>query len=383
MPKTLIIDDDPDFLAMARRAMQGPLRASGHHFLFAASDDEALACLRAEAGLDLVLVSLDSGAISGLALFRRLQGIRLRVPRIALTRQADVAVIRQAIHDGAADFLVKPVSGADLVATLDKVFADCQGRRNAWSAAAELSAVRREIEVAGDLQKRILPADFAHHPHLQVAAAIQPARQMSGDFYDYFELSPGRIALVVADVSGKGIPAAFYMAVARTLIRSTALRDDGPAACLAHVNAVLCRHDIPNMFVSVFYGVLDTQTWRIDYANAGHLPPYHIRAANGAVTRLEGGEGVVLGVTETEPYDQASLVLEPGDALFFYTDGLVEAFDVERNQFSDERLIGYLADNRDRTAHALAEDVFAFVNAFTGEAERSDDITSLVIKRFG
>lgn len=381
MPKTLIVDDDSDFVALCRN-LAGVPGGDRHAFVFAGDDERALSLMTDEPGLDMAMVTLDSHRISGMSLFRKLTGSRLRVPRIAITGKLDVGLIRQAIREGAADFLTKPLTAEDLIATLDKVFEDCEARRLAWRNEAQLSAIRREIDIAGDLQKRILPADVPSRDGLDISARVHPAKQMSGDFYDFFELGPHRLGLVVADVSGKGIPAAFYMAVARTLIRATAMLGGEPATCLDHVNTMLCRHEIPNMFVSAFYGVLDTESWRLDYANAGHLPPYHIRAASGDVVGLVGGDGVVLGVTEEVPFEQAAIRLDPGDALFFYTDGLTEAFDVHRNQFSDERLIGYLADNRDRSAQALAQDVFAFVNTFTDGAEQSDDITSLVIKRF-
>jgi sigma-B regulation protein RsbU (phosphoserine phosphatase) len=184
----------------------------------------------------------------------------------------------------------------------------------------------------------------------------------------------------VADVAGKGIPAAFYMAVVRTLIRATALHGDDPAFVLRQVNRLLCHHDFPGMFVSVFFGLLDVTSWEFTYGNAGHLPPYHI-LCTGQVEALAEGGGVVLGVIEDQTYEQGRTVIGRGDALFFYTDGLTEAFDIHRNQFSDERLIAWLAGNRGKTAQILAHEVFAFVDTFTGGAEQSDDITSLVIKR--
>jgi len=145
---------------------------------------------------------------------------------------------------------------------------------------------------------------------------------------------------------------------------------------------LLFNHDIPGMFVSVFYGVLDTIDWTMTYANGGHLPPYLIPGDGGDVRPLGGGDGVVLGVQDSIPYEQGAVAIDRGSALFFYTDGLTEAFDAERNQFSDERLIDYLLTNRSMSAHALTDNVFAFVNMFTGEAPQSDDITSLTIKRF-
>ncbi|MBI5162371.1 MAG: SpoIIE family protein phosphatase [Magnetospirillum sp.] len=381
MAKTLVIDDDESFVALCREGLSGVPGGEQHSFVFAASDDEALRLMAEEPGLDLAAVSLDSRRISGMAVFKKLTGARLRVPRIAITDHPAMETVRAAIRDGAADFLIKPVSPADLVATLDRVFADCEARRRAWRTEAQLSAIRREIDIAGDLQKRIIPVEFPPHAGLDLAARITPAKDMSGDFYDVFEVAPQRLAIVVADVAGKGIPAAFYMAVARTLIRATAQSGGEPAVVLDRTNRLLCGHDFPGMFVSVFYGVLNTGTWEFTYVNAGHLPPYHIPADGGAVTPLAGGDGVVLGVTEDLPYQQGRLVLGQGDALFFYTDGLTEAFDVDRNQFSDERLIAWLGESRQMPAHALAHDVFASVAAFTKGAEQSDDITSLVIKR--
>ena len=380
MPKTLVIDDDPAFVDLCRDGLAALEGAEAHRFVFAADDAEALALMQSEPDLDLAAVSLDSPRISGMQVFKALTATRLRVPRIAITGSLDMTKVRRAIRDGAVDFLIKPVAAEELLETLDKVYADCEARRQAWRTEAQLSAIRREINIAGELQKRIIPDQFPRHAGIDIAAHIAPAKGMSGDFYDVFEIAPGRIGIVVADVAGKGIPAAFYMAVARTLLRATAMRGDAPAAVLAQVNRLLCRHDFPGMFASVFYGVLDTASWELVFANAGHLPPYWIHA-DGPVEPLAACDGVVLGVVEGLPYEQGAIRLGPGDALFFYTDGLTEAFDVARNQLTEERLVAWLSANRDHTAHALAHEVFALVKDFTQGAEQSDDITSLAIKR--
>jgi sigma-B regulation protein RsbU (phosphoserine phosphatase) len=380
MAKTLVIDDDPDFVALCRDGLVGLGRTGGHSFVFAANDAEALALMRDEPGLDLAAVSLDSPAISGMEVFKTLSGTRLRVPRIAITASPEMGKVRRAIRAGAADFLVKPVEAGELVETLDRVYADCEARRKAWRTESQLSAIRREIDIAGEMQKRIIPEEFPAFGGLDIAAHIASAKGMSGDFYDVFAAGPDQVGIVVADVAGKGIPAAFYMAVARTLIRATAMRGDEPAAVLHQVNHLLCSHDFPGMFVSAFYGVLDTRSWTMTFANAGHLPPYLIPGV-GPVVALEGGEGCVLGVTEHLPYDQGQVALDAGEALFFFTDGLTEAFDVHRNQFSEDRLVVWLSEHRRASAKDLAHDVFATVATFTQGAEQSDDITSLVIKR--
>lgn len=381
MPKTLVVDDDPATRALIESSVAGP-SGGERTYAFAQTEAEALHIMTGMDDLDIALVSIDSDTISGMDLFRRLGGVKLRIPRIALTDGHDLQRIRKAMNDGAVDFLTKPLDPNDLALTIDKAWADCERRRRAWKTEAQLAAIRREIDIAGEIQKRILPREFPQGRDFDLSAKIRPAKEMGGDFYDFFEIGPDKLGLVVADVSGKGVPAAFFMAVARTLIQATANTVDTPNACLEQVNTLLFRHNIPGMFVSVFYGVLNTRTWQLDYANGGHLPPYLISADGGDIRPLEGGDGVVLGITEDVPYEMASVTLGKGDALFFYTDGLTEAFDIDRNQFTDERLIQYLLEHRDQTATALAENVFAFVNTFTGGAPQSDDITSLVIKRF-
>lgn len=376
MPRTLVIDDD--------HHLQAVIAANGSDdFEFAFSDREALDILGNNPDIDIALVSIDSENIGGMGLFRQLKGERkLRIPRIALTGGNDLGVIRNAMKDGAVDFLTKPVSPDDLKATIDKVFMDCEARRKAWRNESELAAIRREIDVAGNLQQRILPSDFPKRDDLDVFARTTPAKEIGGDFYDFFELGTDKLGLIVADVSGKGVPAAFFMAVARTLIRAVAFTLHEPGPCLQQVNRLLFQHNIPGMFVSVFYGILNTKSWEMEYANGGHLPPYLIPGNGDDVMPLKGGDGVVLGVQDEIPYEQDSVVIDPGGALFFYTDGVTEAFDGDRNQFSDERLIKYLLENRSLSAHALTENAFAFINMFTGDAPQSDDITSLVIKRF-
>jgi len=380
MPKTLIIDDDAEF-EMHIRAHFDIEENSNNTFVFARNQSQALDLMAKLDDIDIAAVTIDSDEIGGLGIFHQLKGKRLRVPRIALTKSRDLAAIRTAMNQGAVDFLTKPVAIDDLLATLNKVHADCEVRRKAWRNEAQLAAIQREMDLAGRIQKRILPDQFPASADLQVFAQTTPAREMGGDFYDFFDLDDGNIAVVVADVSGKGVPAAFYMAVVRTLFRTAAPIAQSPAACLTDVNRLLIEHNIPSMFVTAFYGVLNPDTWDFTFANGGHIPPYLVRT-NGDVKRVGSGGGVVLGFEHGVPYEEDLLSLEQGDTLFIYTDGLTEAFDENRNQFSEERLIDCLLENRSLSAHALTDNVFAFVGLHTDGAPQSDDITSFVIKRF-
>ncbi len=284
MPKTIVIDDDPETKRMFLDALAGAKGAGDNEFVFAVSEDEALGLLAARDDLDIAIVAIDSGKLNGMELFLRLDLDGARLPRIALTGKPDLEQLRRAWKEGASDFLVKPVEGAELLAALSRVYRECERRRKSWKNETDLAAIRREIEIAGEIQHHILPSRFPVTDGLDVFARTLPAKDMGGDFYDVFELADGKLGLVIADVTGKGIPAAFFMAVARTLIRATALHETKPGACLEQVNRLLCRHEVPGMFVSVFYGVLDAQTWALTFANGGHPPPL-------LVTPVGGGEG--------------------------------------------------------------------------------------------
>lgn len=376
MPRTLVIDDDPIFEALCLQPGD-----AGNEFIFARDDETARDLLANAADLDIALVNVDSDNLGGLDLFKQLAGVRVRIPRIALLSRRDLETARKAMNDGAADFLVKPVERADLLSTIERVFKSCEERRQAWRNEAKLSAIQREITIAEEIQRRILPTEFENGLGYSLFARLASAKSMSGDFYDIFDLPEGRLGLVVADVSGKGIPAAFFMAVARTLLRATALTGTSPADCLTQANAVLCRHDIPNMFVSAFYGIFDPVTWTLTHASAGHQPPL-LLDADGTVHELDPVDGLVLGVSEELPYSEAVLQLKPGEGLVVYTDGLSEAFNLKRQQFGEDRAVGVLAGlGRQTSALDIVDALFAAQESFMDGAERADDTTVLALRR--
>ncbi|NQU59796.1 MAG: SpoIIE family protein phosphatase [Rhodospirillales bacterium] len=390
MPKALVIDDDPATRPMFEESLKAAGGGSDFEFVFAKTETEALDALRAGDGLDIAIVAVDSGVIGGMALFQKLAAEDARLPRIALSGKPDLDQIRMALKDGASDFLVKPVAKDELAATLDRVYRVCERRRLSWKNETELSAIRREIEIAGEIQKRILPSRFPVTPGLDIFARTLPAHDMGGDFYDVFRLPDGGLGLVIADVSGKGVPAAFYMAVAHTLIQATARHAAAPGDCMRQVNQLLCRHDVQGMFVSVFYGVLDTKKWKLTFANAGHPPPLLMSPlgagldesqTEGLVIPLDGGAGTLLGIDEDQTYEEGFVDLDPGEGVYFYTDGLTEAFDSERNAFGEERLWGCLSMTASGSASDLAGAVTKAIADFVGDADQHDDITSLVIKR--
>jgi len=238
--------------------------------------------------------------------------------------------------------------------------------------------LRAELEVARSLQLAILPSTFPATPGCTGAARMIPASTMGGDFYDYIELPDGQIGLVIADVSGHGVPAAFFMAVARTNLRELAVRHADPGECLAQTNDALCAQNPLDLFVTVFYCMLEPKTGVLRYANGGHNPPY-VRHAHGPVETLSGPGGLVLGVMSGARYATHTVQLLPGDRLILYTDGVTEAFNPAEEAYGTQRLVDEVQVHGGGTPGALVERICQSVTSFAGAAPQSDDITLTVL----
>jgi len=208
-----------------------------------------------------------------------------------------------------------------------------------------------------------------------------PAREVGGDFYDVIPLGDDRIGVAVADVSGKGVPAAFFMLIARTLLRATASFEPSPAACLTRLNDLLAADNEQMLFVTLFFGVLDRRTGTFTYANGGHNPPYLIR--DGRPEELPPTGDMALAVMEELVFSERHCRLAPGDAVFLFTDGVTEAFDPAGEAFGEPRLTGLLGRGGGDEATALIDRVIDGVLRFTGDAQQADDITCLAVRLRG
>ncbi len=252
--------------------------------------------------------------------------------------------------------------------------------------AAEMEAKQRrrdEMQAAATIQNSILPRPLARDGALaaiDLHAEMHPAREIGGDFYDFFLIDDDRLAVTVADVSGKGIPAALFMAVSRTVLRGGE-RGDDMAAHMESANRLLATENAASMFVTAFHGVIDLKTGALRYCNAGHNPPYLLRAAGGRETLK--ATGIPFGVLEDVPYRVAETRLEPGDALFLFSDGITEAFNPDSEEFGTARLEAALEaafrGGRGQGAAALVGDILAATTGFAAGAEQSDDITALAL----
>jgi sigma-B regulation protein RsbU (phosphoserine phosphatase) len=242
-----------------------------------------------------------------------------------------------------------------------------------------------ELNIGREIQMSMLPLTFPAFPDrrdFDVHAGLFPAREVGGDFYDLFLIDDQHFCYCVGDVSGKGVPAALFMAVTKTLIKSRAANDLSPASILSHVNTELSHNNDSCMFVTIFLGILDLKTGETVYTNAGHNPPI-LRRSHGELIPLDARHGPIIGAAEGLAYREDVETLAPGDCLFLYTDGVTEAMDKESRLYGDERLVDVLNAHEFSSTKEMVQASVDDVWAYQGDAEQADDVTVMAVAYFG
>ncbi len=246
----------------------------------------------------------------------------------------------------------------------------------------EYSEVAEERTLAGQIQSTFLPEAAPSLQGWEIAANLQPAREISGDFYDFVQLPDDRMALVIADVTNKGMGAALFMALSRTLIRTYAMRHpQDPHLVLQDVNRRILTDTHGGPYVTLLYVVIDPANGDLKYASAGHPPGYVLRDSAASELEMLPRTGPPLGAYEEATWESGNLTLAPGDVLLLYTDGIPEAQNASREFFGTEQLEGVVLENRDQPVGIVVQNLFNRVQQFAGEASRSDDITMIGIAR--
>lgn len=252
-----------------------------------------------------------------------------------------------------------------------------------WSSRAQKTEA--ELNVASSIQRDMLPnifPAFPERPEFDIYATMQPAKEVGGDFYDFFLVDEDHLALVIADVSGKGVPAALFMVIAKTLLKNCAQTGVSPKAVLETVNNQLCENNQAEMFVTVWLGILEISTGRLTAANAGHEYPA-LKRSDGPYELVQDKHGFVLAGMEGSRYREYELTLAPGDTLYVYTDGVAEATDAHDALFGTGRMLASLNRHADALPEALLPQVKADIDAFVGQAPQFDDITMLGLRYRG
>jgi len=284
-------------------------------------------------------------------------------------------------------FLIREFTKEDL--SLLTVMGNIAAIRIEHARLAELDQAEKlrlqEMKHAAMIQRSILPGNFPPFPdrtEFELHAAMTPARGVGGDLFDFFLLDQNHLAIAVGDVSGKGVPAALFMAVARTLLRAAAPHQKSAAECMEYMNGELAAQNASGMFVTFFYGILDTRTGEMQFSNAGHNPPY-VFSADGTLRALEDKGGPMLGLFPELTYELGATRLAPGDGVLVFTDGVTEARDPADMFFEDDRLMSYIRAHWREPVEQLVTGLHRHLEDFAAGAPQADDITALALRYLG
>jgi len=323
---------------------------------------------------------------------------KISKPLTVLTEHVRKITSEDLSRNNIQESLIKPIAekSSDEIGDLARSFMQMEKELSEYIAkltetTAAKERIESELQIAHDIQMGILPMKFPPFPErteFEIYASIIPAKEVGGDFYDFFFIedeqlsfdSNNKLCFVIGDVSGKGVPASLFMALTKTLLKAKASSDISPSQILTTVNRELCIGNESCMFVTIFCGILDTDTGEITYSNGGHNPPYIVSKSRGVIL-LNGETGTALGVFDEAVYTTNNTKLNRGEGLYLYTDGVTEAMDIHNNLYSEQRLERFLAD-RDASCETelLVQESREDVIKFTSGAAQSDDITIMAIK---
>lgn len=378
--RILVVDDEPDLEVLITQRFRKRIRAEELSFLFASNGEEALLKLNADNLVDVVLTDINMPVMDGLTLLSRLREAHPLLRSVIVSAYGDMPNIRTALNRGAFDFITKPIDFEDLEITLDKAIREAVERKQAAHDHDRLQGLGRELELARGIQEALVPQVFPQHERLSVFGTMIPAAQVGGDLFDCFMLDDHRLAFTIGDVSGKGIAAALFMAVSRTVLRVAATKGLSPRECLTEAHQFLHgERRATSHFVTCFYGILDLATGQLDYSRAGHNPPYLVRGNE--VQTLDAASGLPLGMLRRVNYDTATAQMAAGDTLLLFTDGITEAMNPRLEEYGEERLIALLSA---RASSLSVEELVGLVTqeatAYAEGAPASDDMTVLSVR---
>ena len=367
--RVLVADDQPDVLEALRWLLTG----EGYEPQFVSSTDGVMERLRAER-FDLLLMDLNytrdtTSGREGLELIPRVRAHDPAMPIVVMTGWGSIDTAVEAMRRGAKSFVQKPWEDVTLLEILEREIAEARAARR------RDQKQQRELEEARLIQRGLLPTNVPHVTGVQLAVAWQPANGVGGDCFDTLAFGP-ILGVSIADIAGKGLPAALLMSNLQAAVRAFAQESVAPSSICGSVNRLLCRNMASGRFATFCYARIDVPGRRIVYSNAGHNPPLIVRA-RGEVERLSEG-GTVLGVFPDSAYEQGDVPLEAGDRLIFYTDGITEARSRDGEEYGEDKLAAAALAARTHPAEAMKDALLADVNGFTG-GNFDDDATLIVV----
>ena len=373
VPRTLIADDQPDVRAALRLLLKG----AGYQTEAADSPAAVLNAIQQEK-FDLVLMDLNyardtTSGKEGLDLIERIQALDHDLPIVVMTAWATVDLAVESMRLGVRDFVQKPWDNSRLLRKLRTQIEHGQARRREHNREHQLKI---ELNEAREIQRGLMPRRMPNLPGFSLASAWQPARDVSGDYLAAFKLNDSHAALCVADVAGKGFPAALLMSNMQAALQSLAAENMDPSELCEKLNRIMCCNTPLRKFVTCFYGDLDVSNKKLTFTNAGHNPPMLVRS-NGEYVRLDEG-GPVIGAFSASRYAHREIQLRDGDKLLLFTDGVTEARDASGEEFGEDRLLECLRSYRGANAAELRTRILNEVAEFCAD-NFEDDATLMVV----
>lgn len=376
----LLVDDNPANL----RLLSQILGERGYHVRAVTSGPRALASIEVHPP-DLVLLDIRMPGMDGYEVCQQLKADprTAHIPVLFISALDDIQDKVKAFSSGGVDYITKPFQVEEVLARLRTHLALRKLQRNLQEANQRME---RDLHLAAQVQVSFLPRSLPQIPGWQLAVSLLPARLTSGDFYDVIRLPNGMLAILVADVVDKGVWAALYMAMSCALLRaSIAEHPDHPELVCQVVNEQLIEYASANQFVTLFLGILDTQSGTMVYSNAGHNPPVLFNPSHSEPVRLLGNTGLPLGLMESFAWQPRQVQLAPGDLLILYTDGITEAESAPTESYELDRMITTARQAAIRAngtrAEVVRDAILASVQQFTQGAALADDIALMVLAR--
>lgn len=378
--RILMVDDEPDLKPLILNRMRRDIRAGRYEFVFAEDGVEAVHILSNDSEIDIIVTDINMPRMDGLTLLSEINEIKPDTVSVVVSAYVDMPKIRTAINRGAFDFVTKPINFQDFRGTISRTLSHLEEWRVAQSAEERLLETGKGLDIAGRIQESILPVAFPDSRDYQIYARLEPARVVGGDFYDVMSLGDGKVGMVIADVSPKGIEAALFMMSVRTMLKGAAISYENPGDVLSEVNSLICKESNANMRAKVLYAVYDPAYGSLTYGNGGSEPPLLIHR-DGILERLPTAGGLALGSTRPDTFEENTILLAPGDTVICCTDGAADSEDAAGERFGQDRLARSFEEQVPYGAVEAVDTVYSGIAEFARGTPQTDDITCLALYR--
>lgn len=387
--KILSVDDEVDMEMLIEQRFWKQIREKKYEFLYAHNGTEALDLLNNHKDVQMILSDINMPEMDGLTFLAELNNRNApNLKTVMVSAHGDMDNIRTAMNRGAFDFVTKPINFKDLEITINKTVDHIEMLIRTQKEHDQLVAIQNDLNIAQDIQQSMLPKIFPPFPHradFDLHGFLKAAKLVGGDLFDYFLINEDQLFFIIGDVSDKGVPASLFMAITKALFNSHFTSPNCGTICdeVNRINAFLSRENDAMMFVTAFVGIMNLQTGEVEYIDAGHEPPLLLR--NGKqVEILKKKGGLALCIDGSFSYVSSTFKLEPGDALFLYTDGVPDANNITGARFGIQRVVELLKPVADTASPRQINDlVMRHLQEFIGDFAQFDDITALTIRYFG